>query len=729
MSEELQAVYHSTFYRDIKTGKCTFTVQTAEDIPYRNNYGTVNCMGYIPIYNKGLPLKLTGDWEQNKKGTWFFKIEKCIENTDDKNAVIRYLKNSAFAGVGEILASNILDYTGNDIYRFLEENENAEELIAENVKGITQKHIHNMVIQLKQTRHQQEIFQYIKDIGGDFSQADKLYSLYQNNAIHELERNPFQGHKADMDFYLCDALAYRNNLSVFYRPRLTAILHTAIETFLKQGNTYITLPQLKKSILNIEKKSIYHLHIHYCYYLTVATHIKHIRIFYKDGIPCFTFQDIWKAEQNIVKQLKRIDNSKKEHPFKDEYVTEFEKKYHISYGNSQKQAFQSLKTSGVKIITGGPGTGKTTTIKGFLHVLMKMYPNEEVLLLAPTGRASQRMKETTNHLAFTVHKGLEYKPFDEDGFAEKNRNNPFTQKFIIVDEVSMIDVELMSMLCDAIENGSTLFLFGDEKQLPSVGPGNVFHDLMRVDIVSLYRLTDVYRQDGDSAILSNTLLFRDDQLFRDGILQFKETEDFQILRVHSETELIQTMLQVTKENYHTENLNEVQILSPMLKKNTGCLRLNRCLQDMINPKKDDAIYDGIHYRINDKIIFLMNNYQSDYFNGDIGTITDISDTEFLIDVNGEDIHLPKNKFCDIMLAYAITIHKSQGSEFPVVIIALPKAATGMAGKNLIFTAITRAIKKVIIISEDDALETALQNTNTEYRQSNLIDMFEGNIQY
>ena len=709
----ISGVYCSTIYRDKKTGKSAFTIQSQQIIEHRNAYGSINCFGYIPIINKGLPITITGYWAQNKSHKYYFHVLNLKKETDNPNEIIAYLKNSAFLGIGEILASNIIAYTGCDIFRFIEKHKDAENLIATQVKGITQERVHNMIVQLKSNTIQQQIYDYIKSIGGDFEHVDKLYEIFKENAIHELKRNPFIGYKANMNFYLCDALAKQENKPILYQPRLKAIMYTALEHFFSNGHTYTTLECWLKEIKKIEKKSVYQEEIPSLKFCSILRKLKNITLFSVNEKICITTTEMYQYEKNIIRHIHRLQNSKKQYPFQQEHITQIEKNNNIIYGESQKKAFHCLKASGVNIITGGPGTGKTTVIKGIIKYIMKMFPEEEILLLAPTGRAAQRMKETTGFTSYTIHKGLDYKPFDDE-ISSRNENNPLSAKFILVDEMSMVGTKLMSMLLDAIQNGSLLLLFGDTQQLPSVDAGNILHDLLLFDIIPHFYLTDVYRQQKDSTILYNELLFSKTKK-----INFKEGDDFHIIRVSNTTELNNKIKEIIQTYYSSDNPYYTQVLTPIKKQKTGVLQLNKELQEVLNREDNNILYGNVHFRLNDKVIFTKNNYKDNYFNGDIGTIVGFQEGVIDVLVNNEVISVSYKNLKDLMLAYAITIHKSQGSEFPVCIIALPKTVLSMLDRNLLFTAITRARQEVYIISEEDALELAIENEYMKNRLSTL----------
>lgn len=716
----IDGVYGSTFYRDKKTGKCAFTIQSTQNISFRNAYGSINCLGYIPVFNKGMPVTVTGVWEQNYKGAYYLNVSEIENITENPQAVVAYLKNSAFAGIGEKMASNIVNYTGCDIYSFVKEHDNAEELLLSNVKGITQERIHNMIIQLSSTKIQQEIYSYIRTVGADFEHVDKIFSIWAENSVSTLKTNPFVGYKANMDFYMCDALAKQEEKSILSNARIKSIIYTVLNQMSSSGSTYMTIEQLLKEIKKIETKSVYTEHLSPLVYCRMFTKMKNITLLQIKGEPCITLTEIYKNEKEIIRHLTRLDNSKTPLPFKREYIEKIEKKNKIQYGNSQKEAFEALTTSGVKIITGGPGTGKTTTIRGFIDMLKIMFPEEEtVLLMAPTGRASQRMKETTNQPASTIHKGLDYKPFGDDGASVKNENNPLNARFIIIDEMSMIDTELMAMLLTAIQNGSLLLLFGDPNQLPSVGAGNVLHDLLEFEDIPCYKLTDIYRQKEDSGILTNV------HLIEKGDVNLIENKDFHIIRTANSSEINGKIQEIALKYYDSKNPYNLQILSPIRKHMAGVFQLNKGLQKQLNPIEGDLLYSGVSYRMNDKVIFLQNNYKLGYFNGDIGTIVKMEKSSIDVLTNGEIITVPHKNLNDLMLAYAVTIHKSQGSEFPVCIIALPKSVIGMLDRNLLFTAVTRASKEVYVLSEEDALEIAINTVNISKRISNLANIKQG----
>lgn len=716
---EITGTYQTTFYRDKKTGNCAFTMQSSQKVDYRNTYGSINCKGNIPVLNKGMPIHITGEWQKTTKGSYYLLVDTISEATEDADMVIRYLKSSSFAGIGEKLATNIVAYTGCDIFRFAKKHENAEELICENIKGITQNAVHQMLTELNSTYYQQELYDFIKQVGGTFEHAEKLYNLYKGEALAKIRENPFLGFLCGMDFYLCDALSYRMNYRCTGDTRLESIIYTAIDDCLSSGSTIIPLPLFCRQIKRIENRSVYQEEIHILRYLSMLPKLKNICVFQVDGQLYITRTTVYEQEKTIVKHINRLNNSKAVLPFSTDQIKNIEEHFHIEYGKSQKEALSCLSSSGVKIITGGPGTGKTTVIRGFISLIKQMFPEEEILLLAPTGRAAQRMKETTGHSSLTIHKGIGFKPYGDEENAEKNENNPLDYRFILVDEVSMIDTMLMSMLLSAIQNGATLLLFGDIDQLPSVGIGNVLKDLIQFPNIPVYRLTDVYRQSGDSTILYNELLFQQEDF------TFREADDFRIIRCKSEQEIYEKIMKTIEEEYNPINPFHTQVLSPIRKQGSGTVELNKGIQKLVNQSEKNILYSGIHYKTGDKVMFLVNNYDLEYFNGDIGMIEEITEKEVIVSTADKLIELPLDKLEDISLAYTITIHKSQGSEFPIVLIALPK--TNMLNRNLLFTAITRASQKVYIFSEDDALELALSNRKAENRLSSLAWIQSKNI--
>jgi len=366
-------------------------------------------------------------------------------------------------------------------------------------------------------------------------------------------------------------------------------------------------------------------------------------------------------------------------------------------------------------VTGGPGTGKTTTINGILSAYEKQNPNKVIRLCAPTGRAAQRMTESTGREAVTIHRLLEYKPYGNE-VTYKNANDKLEADLIVVDEASMLDMEFASIFFSAVPTGALVLIVGDIHQLPSVGPGDVLHDMISPGMIPTVQLTTVYRQGSHSPIIQNAIRIHQ------GIIAFMENEEYQTYITYSQTELARKIIACAV-SMHNKNIPfETQILCPSHKGEAGVGMLNTALQSLLNPGRQglkELKYGNTIYRSGDKVILLNNNYQNGYFNGDIGIIKDISDAGIHLNIFGSEIIIAKTEIDDLGLAYAMTIHKSQGSEFKNIIVSLPMSPKSMLKRNLLYTAITRAKKTVIVVTEKQAVSIAVKTCETGKRNSRL----------
>ena len=342
-------------------------------------------------------------------------------------------------------------------------------------------------------------------------------------------------------------------------------------------------------------------------------------------------------------------------------------------------------------------------------------PSAVIKCCAPTGRAAQRMKESTGLESQTVHRLCEYRPFDNESYSSKNEMDPIDADIIVVDEVSMLDINLASMLLSAVRDGSFVLFVGDINQLESVGPGSVLRDLIASEKVPVYQLTKVYRQSEDSQIVANA------NKVKDGNMDIKDAEDFKVIKCVNEADVATETMKIFKKYYDRENPYDFQVLSPIKASLAGVNHINEIAQKEIyadNSTKHITV-SRKKYHIGDKIIFLHNEPSRGFYNGDCGTITEINGNDIIIDIPGESITLSKEDFSCLKLAYDITIHKSQGSEYPVVAIPLVKRTPGMLTRNLLYTAITRAKKMVYIISEDDSMEMCIKHV-TSGRKTGLV---------
>lgn len=709
----IEGIYEKTLFRNEKSGYTIFSLNVDENIEHRNHYGNITCSAKSPIYAKGMPLKLIGKWNFNKYGI-LLEIDKIEEYVDDKEISISYLSTNLCKGIGRKTAELIVDKFGSNIFEFIQK-ENAVDLLKQEIRGMNEEKAQKLVSSIKSTISQRQIFEYISRFGGTYSAAMKIAEEYGMYSLQRLKENPYKvGSFAGIDFYICDAIAKECNIKPLDEKRINALIYEGMQMVTSKGHTYTTQRELLYYINLIIKNSAYLEKIPSAIILNVITKSKWIVIEKDHNDSAFRIfpKDLWQAETKTVSEINRLCQNETLN-FNENIVNKIEKKLDIKYETKQKEAFNILRTTGIKIITGGPGTGKTTTINGIIEAYKILNPYSEVVLCAPTGRAAQRLKESTGHEAFTIHKLLEYKPFGKE-ISHKDANNPIDANFIIVDEFSMIDIKIMSIFLSAVKNHTLICFVGDTAQLPSVEAGNVMHDLIKSKKVDVFMLDAIFRQNETSNIIINA------NKIKNGQTDLVTGDDFEIYHLENEIDVL-TQLQCISEEIDYTDKFATQILSSTKKHEIGTYSLNKNMQSLINDSSKKMVFGNNVFRENDKIIMTQNNYTSGYYNGDIGTIIEICDDCLKLLINEEIVTLTRKDYTDINLAYAITIHKSQGSEFPVVIIVLPKRPRNMLERNLIFTAITRAKDKVIILTENNALEQSIIINNLTHRKTRLYE--------
>jgi exodeoxyribonuclease V alpha subunit len=407
----------------------------------------------------------------------------------------------------------------------------------------------------------------------------------------------------------------------------------------------------------------------------------------------------------------------------DDTIEEMERRFKIQYAEKQKEAFRIMPLTNFMVITGGPGTGKTTIIKGLIELYKKNFPGSKISLCAPTGRAAKRMEETTGIPASTIHRLLEYRPEGEGLVCGRNEFNPINADLIIIDECSMIDTLLFSTFLKAVSPSTTLVMVGDVDQLPSVGAGNVLKDIIDSGKVMVVRLNEIFRQEETSKIVINA------NKINKGETDLEYGDDFIFIEETDFLMLQETIKKVFRDELYglNGNINEVQVITPFRKHtSTGVNSLNGVLQEVANPKgtgKNDLRYGGTSFRAHDKVMQYKNNYDKMVFNGDTGLVhrVNTADSSLVIkyDDQDEDVVYTAEELDEIQLAYATTIHKSQGCEYHTVIIPLTMEHKKMLQRNLIYTGVTRAKEKVILVGDKKALNYAIKNNRTTMRFSKL----------
>lgn len=651
----LEGTYAKTLYRNERSGLTKFTIRPMDKKISVNRFGTVLCMGVTVPIIEGMPLRLEGKTEGAGEKA-IFRCQNIREEYSNEQGLMTFLNNGNFEGIGPTTAKAILKLCNYDLSRLLEMND-VKGYLSRSVKGLTYEKAEVFVEKIHETTLLRNVFQYVMQFGGNYHDAEKLYQKYGSHTMYQLNKDPYQtGIGCGLPFAMCDAMAKTKGGTSCDKERLVAIAGLLAEECCESGDTYAYLTDVLRFINNylVSEKSAFQKKMPPSVIQIGVSNNEKLAIDRKTSPARVYLKKLLIAENIIVRELKRLEQTSRKMNYSSLLVDKVEAQCGMKYAEPQKASFAALKRTGVKIVTGGPGTGKTTTIRGLISAYQMMYPDKVIKLCAPTGRAAQRMTESTGMEAVTIHRLLDYRPCGTDA-VYKDATNPIEADLIVVDEMSMTDTELMSIFLQAVKDGTLVLLVGDIYQLPSVGPGDVLHDLIFSGKIPVFRLTKVYRQAGDSPIVTNA------NKINDGQTDLVENDDFRIITVKDDKELKDKILELAKQNYNPENLFDMQILAPSKKYEAGTKNLNKVIQEAVNPGNGGFVFGDTTYRVNDKIIMLNNNYSAGYFNGDVGHVKSIGSDYVIVDILGAEIKITRSLMEDMSLAYVVTVHKSQGS--------------------------------------------------------------------
>ncbi len=692
---QIQGTYSKTLYTD-DNGIGTFIVNLADG-------GYYQCVGESPLCYPGTPLTLNGSL--SKDGTFY--IEEAKMQSIDTKILAEFLSSGIFEGIGPTLALKIVEaLNGEDLFEYIKKNGSLP-----HVKGLSETRASLVIEKLAGTENMRDFISFCILHGLTFTQAHRIYLRFGELSEQTVRTVPFKLIKDNLLTYeQADHFAYENGLSHEDPDRVHALIFHSMFSAYNMGHVYVTLKGLSDCIRSLETKSPYQKNVSGCVILLTLYDIvaKNQLIWEeKDGMTRIYLKSTYEAEKTAAREIKRLNTHENTVSlFKADILDKIEEEFNFRYDPMQRQAFGVFHTPGIKIVTGGPGTGKTTIIKGMIRFIESI--GKSYVLCAPTGRAAQRMTEVCGHNASTIHKLLDIRPYGKDEYICRGKENPITADFVIVDEMSMVGIELFAKLVNAIKTGATLILVGDIDQLASVTPGKVLKDLIDAGIET-YALNVVFRQKGLSSIVKNAAIINRKSKF------LIEDDNFIIRRYDKDSlsEMAEDAVKLFKESYDENDLFKCEIIAPIKKGDAGVFHLNSLAQKAVNPGLGSGIKKG------DRVIFTVNNYEENYFNGDIGIIENIDKDSFSVRLSDKTLTLPHSCLQDVSLAYGITSHRSQGSEYNEVIIVLPKC--GLLAKNLIYTSVTRSRNKVYIFSEEDALETSIFRDWTLKRNSALTE--------
>ena len=697
----------------------------------------LTCVGIFSDIAEGECIEAHGEYTDHPTYGRQFAVKSFVEKApQDELAIERYLGSGAIKGIGIALAARIVRRFKEDTFRIIEEE---PERLAE-VKGISQRKAMEIADQVNEKRDLRQAMIFLQQYGISTTLAVKIYNTYGQEVYSILKENPYRM-ADDVDgvgFRTADEIAARVGIRTDSDFRIRSGIQYALLQASNEGNTYLPMPELTQrasALLEIEPEYIEK------HYMNLAMDRK-IIMRQVDDVTQIYASAFFYMEANTATMLKQLNATFDVPDIEIEArLRQIEKQTKMDLDEHQVEAVKEAVRNGVLVITGGPGTGKTTTI----NTIIKYFESEgmDIFLAAPTGRAAKRMSETTGFEARTIHRMLELNGGVEGnaGF-ERNEQNPLETDVIIIDEMSMVDISLMHSLLKAIVAGTRLILVGGVNQLPSVGPGNVLKDIIDSKLFHTVMLTKIFRQASTSDIIVNAhKINRGEPVELDN-----KSMDFFFLKRYDADKIINVTLQLILQKlpkFVGASMMDIQVLTPMRKGLLGVERLNTVLQMYLNPpdkRKKEKEHGTTLFREGDKVMQIKNNYQLEWeirskyglcidkgtgvFNGDTGIIEEINDFAETVTVcfdEGRMVEYPFKLLEELELAYAVTIHKSQGSEYPAVVIPLLTGPRMLMNRNLLYTAVTRAKKCVTIVGNDTTFEQMIANNSQLKRYSGLRD--------
>lgn len=680
---------------------------------------TVTLNGIAPLI--GQLLEIEGEWVKHPKFGQQFKATtyKTVAPTEI-SGIEKFLASGAINGIGPAMAKKIVAEFGEKTLEIIAKSPN--ELLK--VPGIGKKTAEKISASYLEQSELTEIMVWLENHGISNTYAGKIFAKYGSFAIDIMEKDIYRLFQdiEGIGFLTADKLAFNLGIQREDKRRIISGIDYALMQLCNNGHCCIpemALVDKTAKILQVNNQIIFTI-------LKERIDNGSLNTEVVGGETLIYPPYLYYAEKKVATRLLQLQQATE--PLSEDnlslFIKVWEKDNQIQLAQKQKEAIKACLHHGVLVLTGGPGTGKTTVIKGILSILKAQ--GLKIRLAAPTGRAAKRLSETTGQKALTIHRLLEANNLAQDdnlqlGFS-KDIDDQLDADVIILDEVSMVDIVLMHHFLNAVPDGCRIILVGDTDQLPAVGPGSVLKDIIRSQKIPAIRLDEIFRQAQTSMIIQNAHIINAGRLpdLR------KQYSDFVFYELNDDTSITQKILDLCTKDLPHEGFNvlkDVQVLSPMHRFLCGVENLNLMLQEQLNPKKnqDELKYSSQTFRVGDKVMHIRNNYQKNVFNGDIGFIQDINNEKLTVDYFDHIVTYEKNELNELTLAYASSVHKSQGSEYKVVIIPLSTSHYIMLQRNLLYTAITRAKQKVIIIGSKKALMTAIQSNRTQKRYTLLAE--------
>lgn len=727
--EEVKGYVDHIVYRNEDNGYTVFQLN--------NDDGEITCVGNFHFIEEGELLALEGEYMTHRLyGSQFSVKTSTVCEPEDLISIERYLGSGAIKGIGTVLAGKIVKKFKEDTFRIIEEE---PERLAE-IKGISERKAREIASQAEEKKEMRQAMLYLQKYGISTALAAKIYQHYGNSIYRVIEENPYQiaDHVSGVGFKTADEIAAKVGIHTDSDFRIRSGIFYTLMQSMGEGHIYLlkeTLSWRAGRLLEIEIRDIER------YLMDLAMEKKIMMKEAEDGMRIYS-SHFYYMEMNVARMLHDLNICEQ---LPDDLLIQRLEKIEDETGmildDMQRKAVTEAVKRGILVLTGGPGTGKTTTI----NAMIRFFESEgmTILLAAPTGRAAKRMTETTGCEASTIHRLLEVSGNPEEesvGGFQRNEENPLDTDVLIIDEVSMVDLPLMNALLKAIIPGTRLILVGDQNQLPSVGPGSVLKDIIASRCFPVVMLTKIFRQAGESDIVVNAHKINRGEPV---ILDNKSRDFFFLKRQEADViiSVVLTLIQKKLPKYVDAGMLDIQVLTPMRKGLLGVERLNQILQRYLNPpapEKTEKEYADRLFRVGDKVMQIKNNYQLDWeirtrygmtvdkgqgiFNGDMGIIREINTYEETVTVEFDEhrqVVYPYQLLDELELAYAITIHKSQGSEYPAVVIPLLQGPRQLYHRNLLYTAVTRAKKCVTVVGSDAVFQEMIRNNQDQKRNTSL----------
>lgn len=708
---EIEGIVHSIVFHNEENGFTIMQVDSPQD-------GRVTILGRLPAVVEGEEIRATGKWKSDRRFGKQLEAEHITAiPPSSKEGTERFLASGLIDGIGATYARRIVAKFGEDTLRVIEE----ESKRLEEVEGIGTARRQKIKESWNRQKSIRDIMIFLHANGLSTARALRLFKTYGPETVNVLRADPYRlaSELPGIGFKTADEIAMKMGMSIDSPARLASGILYILEQAEKQGHCALPKKKLIEDavhILDSPHSAIDH---------SATQLILDTRIIVEetDGQEFVYSRDLYEAEQSTANAITSFVNAPPNLPpvDADAAISWFERHNQIKLGDEQAKTVIEATRHRFFVITGGPGVGKTTILNAILQILAAK--KVEPVLCAPTGRAAKRLSESTGREALTIHRALEFQP--EVGFTRK-AEKPLEGDLFIVDEASMIDIRLMANFMAAVPKSSTIILVGDVDQLPSVGAGSVLRDIIDSGVVPVSRLSTIYRQAEASHIVQAAHAVNKGKL---PPLENKQDSDFFFIErtgPESITETLEYLIEERiPEGFHLHSRDEIQVLTPMNKHSLGTKALNAEIQKALNPPgelKFEIERFGNIFRTGDKVIQTRNNYEKEVFNGDIGHISEITTEPATISVTFDGNHrvdYEPGELDELQLAYAITIHKSQGSEFPAVVIPLASQQYVLLQRNLLYTAITRGKKVVILVGEKQALERAIRNEESSHRFTGL----------